>query len=312
MYIASGKILLAGIVAVQHTCLIMSKLYEKLTKQKTAFSGMKKCIREAEAAAIAGESSEKSGELFSFLDLTTLSCADNIATISRFCGKATEVTKRFPDIPAPAAVCTWPNFTHQVAGLLKGSGIKTVAVAGAFPSAQTFREVRVLETVMAAGSGADEIDIVISPGIMLTKRYKDAAAIVKELREASGGALLKVIIESGSLDSYESIYHASVIAMDAGADFVKTSTGKEKISATPEAAYVICMAIKKYYEETGIKVGFKPAGGISTTRQALIYKMIVSDVLGESWLRPNLFRIGASRLANDILSVASGDNVEFF
>lgn len=273
---------------------------------------MKKCIREAEAAAMAEINGKKAGELFSFLDLTTLSCTDNVATISRFCGKATEVSKRFTNIPLPAAVCTWPNFTHHVAGLLKGSGIKTAAVSGAFPSAQTFREVRVLETVMAVGSGADEIDTVISPGIILPKRYKDAAAIVKELREASGGALLKVIIESGALDSHETIYHASVIAMDAGADFVKTSTGKEKISATPEAAYVICMAIKRYYEETGIKVGFKPAGGIATTRQALIYKMIVSDVLGESWLKPELFRIGASRLANDILSEVTSDNVEFF
>jgi deoxyribose-phosphate aldolase len=185
-------------------------------------------------------------------------------------------------------------------------------VAGAFPSSQTFRSIKVTECKMSVEAGADEIDIVIPVGSFLGNDFAAVADEIREIKSAIGDKLLKVIVESGLLGSYEQIFKASMIAMDAGADFIKTSTGKTPVSATPEAAYVMCKAISDFYSETGIRVGFKAAGGISTAADAVKYYHIVRDCLGEEWLNNSLFRIGSSTLANNILSEISGCPVEHF
>ncbi|HAM11265.1 MAG TPA: deoxyribose-phosphate aldolase [Bacteroidales bacterium] len=186
------------------------------------------------------------------------------------------------------------------------------AVAGNFPSSQTFRSIKVTECKLAVEAGADEIDIVIPVGSFLGNDFALVADEIREIKEAIGGKQLKVIVESGLMGSYENIFKASMIAMDAGADFIKTSTGKTPESATPEAAFVMCRAISDFFAETGIRVGFKPAGGIVYSADAMGYYNIVKYCLGEDWLNNSLFRIGASRLANNILSDISGCPIEHF
>jgi deoxyribose-phosphate aldolase len=219
---------------------------------------------------------------------------------------------RYTNIPNVAAICVFPNFVSVVNEKLTAKNVKIVAVAGNFPSSQTFRSIKVTECKLAVEAGADEIDIVISAGAFLGNDFAAVADEIREIKEATGGRILKVIVESGLLDSYENIFKASMIAMDAGADFIKTSTGKTAVSATPEAAFVMCRAISDFYTETGIKVGFKPAGGIVYPVDAIGYYNIVSYCLGEEWLNNSLFRIGASRLANNILSEISGCQIEHF
>jgi deoxyribose-phosphate aldolase len=195
---------------------------------------------------------------------------------------------------------------------LTAKNVKIAAVAGGFPTSQTFRSIKIAESKMAVDAGADEIDIVIPLGAFLGKDYVAVADEIREIKEAIGERPLKVIVESGLLGDYEQIFRASMIAMDAGADFIKTSTGKVSISATPEAAFVMCMAISDFYSETGIRVGFKAAGGIVTAADALLYHNIVKQCLGKEWLNNKYFRIGASRLANNILSEIAGERHEHF
>jgi len=287
----------------------MTKLYEKVIREHHSFKGLESGIDKIKAAAAGSSDDGVTRKLFSLLDLTTLNSTDNNINVAALAGKVKTFNNSYPEVVNVAAVCVYPNFAATVSETLAGTGVKTAAVAAAFPSAQTFREVKIIETSMAVEKGADEIDIVMPLGAFMKKRYDQVATEIRELKDAAGNATLKVIIESGLLGSPENIYMASMIAMDAGADFIKTSTGKAAVSATPEAAWVMCLAIENFYRETGIKVGLKPAGGISTVADARVYFAIVLELLGEEWLNPSLFRIGASRLANNILTEISGKQV---
>ncbi|MBE0673907.1 MAG: deoxyribose-phosphate aldolase [Bacteroidales bacterium] len=290
----------------------MTKLYEKLIHDHHSFRGVGAGVEKAASEAAGGSGSELLKSLFSHLDLTTLNSNDNNINVSALAGKVRDLPGVFPGIPNVAAVCVWPNYSGTVSSILAGTGVRTAVVSAAFPSAQSFREVKIIETSMAVEKGADEVDIVMPLGLFMEKKYDMVAAEIRELRDAAGNATLKVIIESGLLSTPENIYTASMIAMDAGADFIKTSTGKAAVSATPEAAWVMSMAIDTFFRETGIRVGLKPAGGIATVSDASLYYSIVRTVLGEDWLKPELFRIGASRLANNLLSDITGIPATWF
>jgi deoxyribose-phosphate aldolase len=244
--------------------------------------------------------------LLNLIDLTSLNTADNKSHIIHFTGKVNSFSGRFTNIPNVAAICVFPNFVSVVKEKLTARNVKIASVAGSFPTSQTFRSLKVAECKMAVEAGADEIDIVIPVGAFLGNDFAAVADEIREIKGAIGNRLLKVIVESGLLGDFENIFRASMIAMDAGADFIKTSTGKTPVSATPETAFVMCHAISDFYSETGIKVGFKAAGGIVTPADAIKYYEIVKHCLGTEWLNNNLFRIGASRLANNILTEISG------
>jgi deoxyribose-phosphate aldolase len=244
--------------------------------------------------------------ILNLIDLTSLNTTDNKSHIIHFTGKVNSFSGRFSNIPNVAAICVFPNYVAVVKEKLTARNVKIASVAGSFPTSQTFRSIKVTECKMAVEAGADEIDIVIPVGAFLGNDFASVADEIREIKGAIGSRQLKVIVESGLLGDYEHIFRASMIAMDAGADFIKTSTGKTVVSATPEAAFVMCRAISDFYSETGIKVGFKPAGGIVTPADAINYYQIVRYCLGEEWLNNSLFRIGASRLANNILSEISG------
>ncbi len=244
--------------------------------------------------------------MLNMIDLTSLNTTDNRSHIIHLTGKVNSFSGRFSNIPNVAAICVYPNFVSVVKEKLTVKNIKIVSVSGAFPSSQTFRSIKVAECKMAIDAGADEIDIVLPVGAFLGNDFQMVADEISEIKSVMGEKHLKVIVESGLLSAYEQIFKASMIAMDAGADFIKTSSGKTPVSATPEAAYVMCRAISDFREETGIKVGFKAAGGIVTAGDASIYYNLVHHCLGEEWLNNSLFRIGASRLANNILSEITG------
>jgi deoxyribose-phosphate aldolase len=246
------------------------------------------------------------------IDLTSLNTTDNKSQILHLTGKVNSFSGRFSNIPNVAAICIYPNFVSVVKEKLTVKNVKIASVAASFPSSQTFRSIKIAECKMAVEAGADEVDIVMPVGAFLGNDFAMVADEILEIKEALGDRHLKVIVESGLLGDYEQIFKASMIAMDAGADFIKTSTGKTTVSATPEAAFVMCRAIMNFYTETGIKVGFKAAGGIATTADALTYYHIVKSCLGLEWLTNSLFRIGASRLANNILTDISGTRNEYF
>lgn len=206
----------------------------------------------------------------------------------------------------------YPNFAAIVKNTLEVDGVNIACVSGGFPSSQTFIEVKVAETALAIADGADEIDIVISIGKFLSGDYEGMCEEIQELKEVCKERHLKVILETGALKSASNIKKASILSMYSGADFIKTSTGKQQPAATPEAAYVMCEAIKEYYQKTGNKIGFKPAGGINTVNDAIIYYTIVKELLGEEWLDNQLFRLGTSRLANLLLSDIKGEEIKFF
>ena len=250
--------------------------------------------------------------LFNCIDLTTLNSTDNDESVMHFTEKVNQFDDEFPDLKNVAAICVYPNFADIVKNTLQVDGIHIACVAGGFPSSQTFIEVKVAETALAIAEGADEIDIVLSVGKFLAGDYETVCDEIQELKETCKENHLKVILETGALGSASNIKKASILAMYSGADFIKTSTGKQQPAATPEAAYVMCQAIKEYYQKTGNKVGFKPAGGINTVTDALIYYTIVKEVLGEEWLNNQLFRIGTSRLANLLLSGIRGEEIKFF
>ncbi|MDE5730039.1 MAG: deoxyribose-phosphate aldolase [Alistipes sp.] len=250
---------------------------------------------------------------YSAIDLTTLSCNDSVESVSEFAGKAVAFYKEFPHLPNVASICIYPPFVETVGVAIDGTDLRITSVAGGFPSSQTFLEVKALEVAMAVENGADEVDIVLNVGKMLQGHYDEAANEVEAIRaETDPDVVLKVIIESGALKSPDLIRKASLLSMFAGADFVKTSTGKTDVSATPEAAFVMCEAIRDYHARTGRKVGFKPAGGVRTAEDAALYYTIVEEVLGREWLTPELFRIGASSAANNLLSAIEGRDVKFF
>lgn len=249
---------------------------------------------------------------FSCIDLTSLNSTDTVTKIENMTKKVNNFQADYSDMPNVAAICVYPNFVKTVRDTLTANNVNIASVTGGFPSSQTFLEIKTQETRLCVQRGADEVDMVISIGEFLRKDYPLISHEVKKIRKAAGDAHLKVILESGSLHNPDEIYKASVISMNAGGDFVKTSTGKEKIGATFEAAYVMCSAIKDYYEDTNEKIGFKPAGGISTPEDAMIYLAIVKNVLGDEWLNNKLFRFGASRLANSLLSEIYKKDVSYF
>ena len=250
--------------------------------------------------------------LFNCIDLTTLKSEDSDESVMKFTQKVNQFDELHPDLKNVAAICVYPNFAEIVKDTLEVEDVKIACVSGGFPSSQTFIEVKVAETAMAIMEGADEIDIVISVGKFLSGNYEEMCDEIQELKETCKDHHLKVILETGALKTASNIKKASILSMYAGADFIKTSTGKQQPAATPEAAYVMCQAIKEYYKETGIKIGFKPAGGINTVNDALVYYTIVKEVLGEEWLNNSLFRLGTSRLANLLLSDILGQETKFF
>jgi deoxyribose-phosphate aldolase len=290
----------------------MTKLYQKLIKSCPSESEVNKGLKKAFSAIPPVPDKHLLMNILSTIDLTSLNTTDNRSRIINFTGRVNSFSGRFSNIPNVAAICVYPNFVPVVKEKLTAKVVRVAAVAGAFPSSQTFRSIKVTECKMSVEAGADEIDIVIPVGAFLGNDFAAVADEIREIKSAIGDKLLKVIVESGLLGSYGQIFKASMIAMDAGADFIKTSTGKTPVSATPETAYVICKAVSDFYSETGIKVGFKAAGGISTAADALNYYYIVNHCLGEEWLNNSLFRIGSSRLANNILSHISGCEVEHF
>ena len=250
--------------------------------------------------------------LFNCIDLTTLNTTDSDESVMRFTEKVNQFDNEFPDLKNVAAICVYPNFAQVVKDTLEVEGVNIACVSGGFPSSQTFTEIKIAETAMAVADGADEIDIVIPVGAFLNGDYETMCEEIMELKETCKEHHLKVILETGALKTASNIKKASILSRYSGADFIKTSTGKQQPAATPEAAYVMCQAIKEYHEQTGNKIGFKPAGGINSVNDALIYYTIVKEILGEEWLSNKLFRLGTSRLANLLLSEIKGEELKFF
>ena len=250
--------------------------------------------------------------LFNCIDLTTLNTTDSDESVMRFTEKVNQFDNEFPDLKNVAAICVYPNLAQVVKDTLEVEGVNIACVSGGFPSSQTFTEIKIAETAMAVADGADEIDIVIPVGAFLNGDYETMCEEIMELKETCKEHHLKVILETGALKTASNIKKASILSMYSGADFIKTSTGKQQPAATPEAAYVMCQAIKEYHEQTGNKIGFKPAGGINSVNDALIYYTIVKEILGEEWLSNKLFRLGTSRLANLLLSEIKGEELKFF
>ena len=250
--------------------------------------------------------------LFGSIELTSLNTTDSDVSIMAFTEKVNRFDSAYPNFPHVAAICTYPCFAEVVNDTLEVDGVEITCVSGSFPSSQALIEVKVAETALALKDGATEIDIVMPVGKFLSGNYAELCEEIAELKQVCGEHAMKVILETGDLKTAANIKKAAILSMYAGADYIKTSTGKEKISATPEAAYVMCQAIKEYYEKAGIQIGFKPAGGINTVMDAIIYYTIVKEVLGEKWLTNKWFRLGTSRLANMLLSEMTGEEVKFF
>lgn len=245
------------------------------------------------------------------IDLTTLNGEDTTAKVAGMAQKVNDFAAHFPGIPNVAAMCVYPALVETAKNTLT-EPIGIASVAAGFPASQTFIEVKVAEAAMAVQAGASEIDIVISIGKFLEGRYQEVFDEISEIKAAIKSAHLKVILETGALKTAENIYKASILAMAAGADFIKTSTGKIAVNATPEATYVMCHAIKDWYEKTGVKVNYKPAGGVSTTEEAVQHYTLVKEILGKDWLNNQSFRFGASRLANNLLSSIMGTETKYF
>jgi deoxyribose-phosphate aldolase len=270
-----------------------------------------------EVAVIANNShryatTETLKQLFGFIDLTSLNTEDTKSHIKSMTEKVNEFPAAFPEMPNVAAICVYPTMVGTVKENLKEKSVEIASVGAGFPSSQTFLDIKVAECKAAIEAGADEVDIVISLGTFFSEEYDTVKEEIKAIKEAMGDKHLKVILESGSLATFDAIYKASMLAMEAGADFIKTSTGKQQPAATIEAAYIMCKAIKEYHERTGRKVGFKPAGGISQPEDGLAYYAIVKEILGDEWLTPKYFRIGASRLANNLLKAVYDNDTSFF
>ncbi len=251
--------------------------------------------------------------LFRSIELTSLHTTDSETSIMKFTEHVNDFEAAYPDLGNVATICVYPCFAKTVAQTLEVENVGIACVSGSFPSSQARIEVKVAETALAVADGATEIDIVLPVGKFLDEDYEGMCQDIQELKNACGEDVpMKVILETGCLKTMANIKKASILAMYSGADYIKTSTGKEKISATPEAAYVMCQAIKEYYDETGIQIGFKPAGGINTVMDAVTYYTIVKEVLGEKWLTNRWFRMGTSRLTNVLLSEILGDKIEVF
>lgn len=252
-------------------------------------------------------------KILNCIDLTTLNTTDSQNSVTAFVQRVNDFDNEYPQLPNVAAICVFSNFAGVVKSSLEVSGVKTAVVAGGFPSGQTFTEIKVADTALAVSEGADEVDVVMNLGMLLDENYEELCDELIEVKHAAKDAHMKVIIESGALKEPKLIRDAGLLAMYSDADFIKTSTGKGYDGASPEAAYVMCKAIKEYYDKTGRKVGFKAAGGVRSADDALLYYAIVKEVLGEEWLNNSLFRIGASSLANAVLAkILDEEVVKYF
>lgn len=251
-------------------------------------------------------------KLLGTVELTTLTVTDSQESVMRFTEKVNRWSNEYPDLPPLATICVYPNFAAVVSNTLEADGVRVACVSGGFPSSQTFLEVKTIETALALKDGADEIDMVLSVGAFLNEDFETCTDEIEEMKAVCGEHPLKVILETGELKTAYQIKRASILAMYAGADFIKTSTGKVSVAATPEAAYTMCRAIKEYHEKTGRLVGFKAAGGIKTVDEAVDYYTIVAEILGEEYIAKGLFRIGTSRLANLLAKAVTGEDITPF
>lgn len=250
--------------------------------------------------------------LFSSIDLTTLSTTDSVKSVSEFTARVNDFDNDYPQVAPVAAICVYSNFAEVVKNTLEVPGVDIAVVAGGFPSSQTFTSVKVADCALAVAEGASEVDVVLNLGYFMDGNYQDMCDELIELKHTVKDARLKVILETGAMNSYEQIRDASVLTLHSEADFLKTSTGKIYPGASLQAAWIMCSCIREYYQRTGRKVGFKAAGGVRTTQDALKYYAIVKEVLGDEWLNHDLFRIGASGLANALLSSITGGEVKYF
>lgn len=264
-------------------------------------SWVKSVIEKAKKEILSGGDRETLKKIFSCIDLTTLKPTDNEDTVLAFVEKVNKMEDKYPDIPSVASICVYPCFASIVSRSLEVESVKTCCVSGGFPSSQTFFEVKIAETSLAIHDGADEIDIVQNAGRILNEDYETLANETDELKAVCADKTLKVILETGALESLDNVKKAALIAMYSGADFIKTSTGKEVPGADPESFCVMCKTVREYADETGRYVGVKAAGGISTVQDALLYWTIAKIILGKDWLNNTRFRIGASRLADKLL-----------
>ena len=293
-----------------------SKYEEALAKYNTNLDdqAVRDAVRKIIAEKVPGnDTMDVKRFLFGSIELRTLKTTDSDTSVLAFTERVNDFDNQYPDLPHVATICVYPCFAKTVAESLEVDGVEIACVSGSFPSSQARIEVKVAETSLAVADGATEIDIVMPVGKFLSGDYEGVCDDIAELKAACGEEVpMKVILETGALKTASNIKKASILSMYAGADYIKTSTGKLEPAATPEAAYVMCHAIKEYYDETGIQIGFKPAGGINSVMDAIIYYTIVKEVLGEKWLTNKWFRLGTSRLANMLLSELKGEQIKFF
>lgn len=293
----------------------MNKYEETLRQYETKLNDaevIEKVSRIIEEKLEENNTQEVKKFLLGSIELTTLKATDSEESVLQLTERVNEFDNLYPNLPHVAAICVYPCFANIVSQSLEVEGVEVTCVSGSFPSSQAQIEVKTIETALALKDGATEIDIVMSIGRFLSGDYETLCDEISELKAVCGEQKMKVILETGLLGSAENIKKAAILAMYSGADYIKTSTGKENPAATPEAAYVMCQAIKEYFEKTGIQIGFKPAGGINTVQDALVYYTIVKEVLGEKWLTNQWFRLGTSRLANLLLSDIVGEEIQFF
>lgn len=259
-------------------------------------------------------------DCFSMMDLTTLKSDDTAASVAKLVNKVNQFSKEYPEWPLPASVCVFSNFAEVVSETRNTPELHTTVVSACFPTSQSFLDVKLKECELAVKAGADEVDIVLALNAFLAGDYERAAGEIRAVREtidavaaeAGRKVHLKVILETGLLKSPEAIAQASFLAMESGADFIKTSTGKVEVNATPMAAYVMCECIRAYEKQTGKRIGFKPAGGMKAAADTVLYYSIVKTVLGQDWLNKDMLRFGVSRVANSILSAVEQKTVNFF
>ncbi len=294
---------------------IVSKYEEALAKYNTNISddSVRNAVKQLIAEKVhENDTPEVKKFLMGSVELTSLKTTDSDESILALTEQVNRFDETYPDLPHVATVCVYPCFARTVAESLEIDGVEIACVAGNFPSSQALTEIKVAETALALKDGATEIDIVMPVGKFLSGDYEGVADEIGELKAVCGDKKMKVILETGCLKTASNIKKAAIIAMYAGADYIKTSTGKLEPAATPEAAYVMCQAIKEYYDQTGIQIGFKPAGGLNSVMDALIYYTIVKEVLGKQWLTNQWFRLGTSRLENMLLSEVIGKETKFF
>ena len=293
----------------------MNQIEQMLSKYNLEITDQE--VREAVKKIIAekvpqNDTTEVKKFLMGSVELTTLKTTDSETSVMAFTEKVNEFEEAYPTLPHVATICVYPKFAKTVSDTLEVEGVEIACVSGSFPSSQSLIEVKTVETSLAVKDGATEIDIVMNVGAFLDGDFETVVDEVQQEKEACGEKKMKVILETGCLKTAKNIKIASLLSMYGGADYIKTSTGKLEPAATPEAAYVMCQAIKEYYDQTGIQIGFKPAGGLNSVMDALTYYTIVKEVLGEKWLTNQWFRMGTSRLANLLLSEVIGEEVKFF